>query len=242
MARPQKKGIDYFPHDSDMSSDTKIEMLELKFGIIGYAVYNKLLELSYKTGGGVNFSKEEILEFYSLKWKVENLKEVLDYMIKIKLFSDFKLNSPAINRRKEKIDTERNRKRGLYSKKKEFHPAETTEKLGETLPKTRNNSQTKLNKTKLNKTKEKESICIATIIPPTLEQVQERFKEKEYPPNEAEKFFNYYESNGWKVGKNKMVNWHSSASNWNKNIKNYNNGTTQKRGQSDQEITIANVV
>ena len=28
---------------------------------------------------------------------------------------------------------------------------------------------------------------------------------------EAEKFFNYYESNGWRVGKNPMKNWKTSA-------------------------------
>lgn len=155
MARPQKKGVDYFPHDSDMSSDTKIEMLELKFGLTGYAVYNKLLELTYKTGGGINFNKEEILEFYSLKWKVNNLKELLCYMIKIKLFSDFKLNSPAINKRIEKIDAERNRKRGLYSQKKEVSAELSEVSTRQNSEKLRNNSQTKLNKTKL-----KESINI----------------------------------------------------------------------------------
>lgn len=31
---------------------------------------------------------------------------------------------------------------------------------------------------------------------------------------ESEKFFNHYESNGWKVGKNKMKSWKASASGW----------------------------
>lgn len=31
---------------------------------------------------------------------------------------------------------------------------------------------------------------------------------------EAEKFINFYTSNGWKVGKNKMVSWESAVSNW----------------------------
>jgi len=31
---------------------------------------------------------------------------------------------------------------------------------------------------------------------------------------EAEKFINFYGSNGWKVGKNKMVNWKLAASGW----------------------------
>jgi len=34
---------------------------------------------------------------------------------------------------------------------------------------------------------------------------------------QADKFHNYYESNGWKVGKNKMVKWKGAAANWIKN-------------------------
>ena len=34
---------------------------------------------------------------------------------------------------------------------------------------------------------------------------------------EANKFFNYYESNGWKVGKNSMKNWKAATVNWMKN-------------------------
>ncbi len=50
--------------------------------------------------------------------------------------------------------------------------------------------------------------------PPTIEQITEHFKEKGSGKNEAEKFFNFYESNGWKVGKNKMANWKAAATNW----------------------------
>lgn len=31
---------------------------------------------------------------------------------------------------------------------------------------------------------------------------------------EAERFINFYTSNGWKVGKNKMVSWESAVANW----------------------------
>ena len=52
---------------------------------------------------------------------------------------------------------------------------------------------------------------------PTIEECIEYFKEKKYTNAEyaAKRFYNYYESNGWKVGRNKMQRWHSSAANWN---------------------------
>ncbi len=43
---------------------------------------------------------------------------------------------------------------------------------------------------------------------------------------EAEKFVNYYESNGWKVGKNPMKSWGAAANNWITNTKQYAKGTT----------------
>lgn len=51
---------------------------------------------------------------------------------------------------------------------------------------------------------------------PTLNDIQNRCIEMNYSLD-AEKFFNYYESNGWKVGRNKMKSWHSALANWNKN-------------------------
>lgn len=43
---------------------------------------------------------------------------------------------------------------------------------------------------------------------------------------EAEKFVNYYESNGWKVGKNQMKSWTAAANNWITNTKQYAKGTS----------------
>jgi len=43
---------------------------------------------------------------------------------------------------------------------------------------------------------------------------------------EAEKFVNYYESNGWKVGKNPMRSWTHAVNNWLTNTKTYAKGTT----------------
>ena len=46
---------------------------------------------------------------------------------------------------------------------------------------------------------------------------------------EAEKFVNYYESNGWKVGKNPMKSWGAAANNWITNYKQYAKGTTNNQ-------------
>ena len=62
---------------------------------------------------------------------------------------------------------------------------------------------------------------------PILDEIINYFKKMKYPDykNQAEKFFYFYESKGWMVGKNKMKNWHMSAGNWNKNNSEQNNNS-----------------
>lgn len=50
--------------------------------------------------------------------------------------------------------------------------------------------------------------------PPELEEVKAYFTEKGSTEIEAEKFYFFYAGKDWMVGKNKMKNWHMSASGW----------------------------
>ena len=48
----------------------------------------------------------------------------------------------------------------------------------------------------------------------TLEEAITFFKLENFPEIEAHKFFNHFESNGWRVGgKTPMKNWHAAARN-----------------------------
>lgn len=50
--------------------------------------------------------------------------------------------------------------------------------------------------------------------PPDLAEVKAYFAEKGGTNAQAERFFTYYESNGWRVGKNPMKKWKAAASGW----------------------------
>lgn len=52
---------------------------------------------------------------------------------------------------------------------------------------------------------------------PTIEEVNLHGAKMGLPPIECEKFFNYYEANGWRVGKNPMRQWRSAMANWKSN-------------------------
>jgi len=49
---------------------------------------------------------------------------------------------------------------------------------------------------------------------PTTEELKLQAAKIGLPEHEAEKFFCYYASNGWRVGKNKMKQWRIALSGW----------------------------
>ena len=51
-------------------------------------------------------------------------------------------------------------------------------------------------------------------VKPTVEEIAAFCKEKKYSVN-AQQFFNFYESNGWKIGRNAMKSWQAAVQNWN---------------------------
>jgi hypothetical protein len=110
----------------------------------------------------------------------------------------------------------------------------------------------------LNQKKEKEKSSAkkekSRIKSPQLELVKEYFKFQEYSEFEAERFFNYYSSNGWLIGgKTKMKDWKASARNWmlntskftvnipqNNNIPQIHSGREQPRAQNLHTLTDKN--
>lgn len=71
-----------------------------------------------------------------------------------------------------------------------------------------------------NLTKEGDSVAVETAPPAPVPKSEPRPKDLdaviEYmqDTDEARKFYAYYESNGWRVGKNPMKNWKAAAQNW----------------------------
>lgn len=61
MARTLKQGIDYFPLDVQM--DEKVELLEAKYGIEGFAIYIKLLQRIYSNSYFLDWNEEKLLLF-----------------------------------------------------------------------------------------------------------------------------------------------------------------------------------
>lgn len=69
---------------------------------------------------------------------------------------------------------------------------------------------------------------------PTLDEVQQYCSERKNNIS-AEKFIDYYESNGWKVGRNSMKDWKATVRNWEKNQQEKQNNV--KTYKSNYEIS-----
>jgi hypothetical protein len=70
------------------------------------------------------------------------------------------------------------------------------------------------------KVKDKVKVKSTNFKKPTLDECKHYFVERNYhnANYEAEKFFDFYESKGWKVGKSPMKNWKSASGNWNRRV------------------------
>lgn len=99
------------------------------------------------------------------------------------------------------------------------------------------------NLTKLNITEPKKESRTAApptprFKPPTEDEMIAYFAEKGGSENEARRCYNYYLSNGWKVGRNPMKSWKGAANNWmcRNNPINKSNGGVQNAGENQRIV------
>ena len=76
---------------------------------------------------------------------------------------------------------------------------------------------------------------------PTLEDVLSYCVERENAVD-GEKFFNFYESNGWKVGKNPMKDWKAAVRNWESNSQNYTGKANKLKTQIASWLKARDIV
>lgn len=94
MARPRKKGLDYFPLDTDIFEDDKLFDVQNDYGPLGEIIYIRLLCLVYKNGYYYQFESLDKLAAMMIKsignrWAKDKktVKEVILYLAEINLFS-----------------------------------------------------------------------------------------------------------------------------------------------------------
>lgn len=75
-------------------------------------------------------------------------------------------------------------------------------------------------------------------IKPTIEEIKDYCLNERQNNVDYEKFYNYYESNGWKVGKNSMKDWKACVRTWERNY-NSNGNSNQGKKEDWSDVTKA---
>ena len=107
MARPIKKGLEYFPFDVGFFSDKKIKILKSRYGADGIVIYQYLLCEIYKENGYYLVVDEDFDYIISddLNMESNKVKQVLNFLLERSLFdnklfqSDKVLTSAGIQKR-----------------------------------------------------------------------------------------------------------------------------------------------
>jgi len=127
VARPQKDGMDYFPHDTDATNDEKIELLRALYGNDGYAFYFILLERIYRTPDfELDMFEPETILILSTKVNVtqERFMEILKTALRYDCFDEVAyeskrvLTSNGIKKRASVVIEKREYMRVKYQSKK----------------------------------------------------------------------------------------------------------------------------
>lgn len=160
MARPTEEGLKYFTHDTDASTDEKIETLRMFFGNDGYAFYFILLERIYRSNDAeLDISDAETIQILAKKLMITEVlfAEILKKSLKVGLFDkaiyDEKkvLTSNGIRKRSKVVLHKREGMRERYHTQKN-EPSSCIVSDAET-----QKEQGKVEYSKVNNIKEKES-------------------------------------------------------------------------------------
>jgi len=128
MARPIKRGMEYFPHDTDARNDMKIRKLRAVHGNDGYATYFILLENIYRSNDykmEVSDTETRLILSEECRISEQKLSEIILKCLDLDLFSKMYyekyelLTSEAILLRAAPIEKKRKKNKSDYEDRKE---------------------------------------------------------------------------------------------------------------------------
>jgi hypothetical protein len=151
----------------------------------------------------------------------QNLSKCLTYFEQLGLFSRRESDGAIYSRKIVKI-VELSEKRKTAGKQG-GNPHLLNQKPSKSKANGKANTENEIENEIENESKEKSGEKISKKIPPNLEDVKIYFSEKDVNSNEYERFFDYYQSKNWFVGKSKMKDWKAAIRNWIRNMQEYSN-------------------
>jgi len=217
----------WFKHDANASMNAKLKKLMLKFGLEGYGLYWYCIELVAQQVEPHNLTFElehdsEIIG-HSVGISKEKVQVIMQYMIYLNLFegSDGVITCLKLAKRVDEYTQKLLKNRDTLPMMSGQNPTKSAlldknrieqNRIDKNKYRERRNTSNKECVTQSN------SLIISNGRCKNLKEASNFFNELGHP-QEAEKFFDYYDSNGWKVGRHSMKDWKAAARNWCRRIK-----------------------
>lgn len=205
----------YFPHDMNAIQDPKMMHLLSECGAYGIGLFWILIEVLHQQEWGAigEPMARQYLAFYGKQgaWDQTMLDKCLRVMLDTKLLilEDGMITSDRVKNNLKK----RNELKEMGKKYALKRWGANGEPMGTQW----------VGNAKGKEKKGKERIKDIGFTKPLLEDIKNYCKQQNSQVN-PQRFYDYYESNGWRVGKNKMKDWKAAVRTWERNDYSKNNG------------------
>jgi hypothetical protein len=228
MARPFKAGLNFFATSCDIS--VQEDMLIDATGAEGLGILTTIYRKIYKAGF---YATPDKLFLYSIRKESRSTAEAIDRVIKVCL--ELEIFDPELFKKYNILTSIDIQKEFFFAtKRREVITIERPELLlidAMAYKNTVNVNNNPINvdssthstvqdiKEEEEERERPEPTRTPFFLIPKQEELEEEFKVKGVDVREAQKFLYHYQSNGWMVGKNRMVDWRASVGKWVLNMK-----------------------
>ena len=240
----------FFSHDSNARNSDRLIPLRAKLGAEGYGIYFMLLERLREEPDYTSVKDYNMLAF-DLRVDAAKVKAVVELFGLFSFTDDGKRFYSEGFLKRMQIKDEKSEKARQSAIKRWERKQSQSEGNANAL---RTKSETDAIKEKESKEntiltdsvgthpsgcstvpQEKKQEQSSRFTPPTLQQVEAYCREHGNRVSPV-KFFNYYSSNGWRVGKNPMRDWKAAIHSWENNHYAHDTGTTDRRTIPNQPV------
>lgn len=200
----KSKDAYYFPHDANARHDLKTSAMIAKYGMAGYGQYWVIIETLRESSNFEIENKPYSIDALAKEMQYTSeqaqcfINDCIEHYFLLQS-DESKIWSDSLKRRmKIKDDIIEKRRQAAISRWSNSNALHLQSKCNAIKGKER----------KVNEIKKKNIFA-----PPQLDEIRKYISENNYSVD-PEKFYNFYESKDWMIGKNKMKNWRAAIRTW----------------------------
>lgn len=207
----RKKDAFYFKHDSNARNDEKLLSVRMKYGMEGYGIYWAILE-KLRDDPEYMLKTDYALIAWDLHVSEETIESVVNDFGLFRFTEDGHFYS---ERMMQDMKSWSAIKSARSEAGKKSADARQQRREATSVQQVLSNSSTNVEQTPTPQPSapQPEKPKVVRFVPPTLDEVKAYCQERGNRVN-PERWFYFYQSKGWMVGKNKMKDWRSAVRTW----------------------------